>query len=575
MTDLDGASASNHLRDLGFVTFPCVRGRGNGKQPKCQWTRSQPKPNPGDNVAIYHGKTPCVALDADCPEVRPFLRAFLPDGGLTISRPSKPVSQVVYQVDTHDTKTLRAAHHQFKDDDGVLVELLSGNHYSLVYGLRANDDGSNPEPVTYRHDTLRVQGLDYIKLVFRLAATGAYMVQHLPDSGKHDIRLNMAGFLFRCKVPEHLAAKLFDMVADIRHHPRKNEIDSTYQRQTNLASRLPDEWVKPITKLWDCATDYGIQQANAAYTFIADGSNLFYRHSDGRLLTDSAFRNEVARYVNPNKWISNPQRQDAPGIGSYPPPLTVPEGHINTWRGLPLEPKQGQWDDFKRLMVALFHNDWEWVFKSIAYKVQNPGLPMSVVIVISSLQQGIGKGFFARTIRSLFHPGDIGYVSSQDHFDPKFNRNLEGVMLLEVSESCFPGNPKHAAYCKTIVDDEHLSIQRKHRDQYIVPNMLGIIVTSNETWSWPVERHDRRVAAFDVQIGIRDSAYWSQMHEPGRKVYRTDGRRALLHDLIHHQLPQDWRPQDTRPITAYHGQLMELTVGTMEDRDARRHGVSM
>jgi hypothetical protein len=93
--------------------------------------------------------------------------------------------------------------------------------------------------------------------------------------------------------------------------------------------------------------------------------------------------------------------------------------------------------------------------------------------------------------------------------------------------------------------EDNLTFEPKGVNAFTGPNMLSIMMASNEKWVVPAGEDDRRFVVFDVPDTHReDFAYFAAI----RSQLDAGGREAFLHDMLTTDL-EGWHPRDDRPMT--------------------------
>lgn len=128
-----------------------------------------------------------VDCDLDCPEAVAMADATLPETGAVFGRKGKPRSHRLYVV----PGVRRVGFH---DGEAMLLE-LRGTDHGTVFPPSLHESG---EPIAWDAfgEPARLEGEDPLR-PFRLLAAKALVARRLPDGGRHDFALALAGFLLR------------------------------------------------------------------------------------------------------------------------------------------------------------------------------------------------------------------------------------------------------------------------------------------------------------------------------------------------------------------------------------------
>jgi hypothetical protein len=186
-----------------------------------------------------------------------------------------------------------------------------------------------------------------------------------------------------------------------------------------------------------------------------------------------------------------------PGV-IFEPGAPERPGAYNLWRGLTIEPRQGDW----HLMEAHIHDilcdgnaaHAKFVLDWMAFKLQNPGARPETALLFSGAQ-GCGKGIVWNTYGELFGP-HYQHYNDPEQATGKFNWDLGQSVFVLLDEASWGGDKKAANKLKADITEPTLTIERKGYDKIRVPNHLAYVACTNSDWGAPVEIGDRRWAAF-------------------------------------------------------------------------------
>lgn len=268
-------------------------------------------------------------------------------------------------------------------------------------------------------------------------------------------------------------------------------------------------------------------------------------HLDSRLVTlDDGSGKPLGSW-----WAKHPKRRQYDGVVFDPSPERYHEKLYNLWRGWAVEPIAGDWSLMKRLLRdVLCRGDeasFDYVIRWAAFMVQKPHVPAEVALVFKG-QKGVGKGTFARALRLL--AGMHGkQVAQPEHFVGRFNEHLMDCILLFVDEGYWAGDKKAEGALKNLITEPVMTFEPKGRPIVSGPNMLHVVIASNEDWIVPASADERRFAAFEADADARHAlpdgffdALNDEMH--------GGGQSAMLHDLLALDL-KGWHPRSHIPRT--------------------------
>ena len=212
------------------------------------------------------------------------------------------------------------------------------------------------------------------------------------------------------------------------------------------------------------------------------------------------------------------------------------EGCYNMWRGYAYEGKPGNahelfLDHVRKNVCGGDEGIFDYVVGWMASAVQKPGRPGETAIVLRG-EQGVGKGFLARTFGQLFGRHFL-HVSNAEHLTGNFNVHLRDCVVLFADEAFYAGDKRHASTLKTLVTERSIMITPKGIDSEMKANCLHLIMASNEDWVVPAGPMERRFCVLDVgKEHIQDSAYFGEIADK----MNDGGYESLLHFLLTYDL---------------------------------------
>lgn len=225
------------------------------------------------------------------------------------------------------------------------------------------------------------------------------------------------------------------------------------------------------------------------------------------------------------------------------------DGAYNLWRGLAVEPKQGDWSLMRQHVQDILAdgdvNNAEYILKWSAWALQNPGTPAKVALVFHG-GEGIGKGIFANAVKDIFGDNQHGMrVQDMDKLVGKFNSHLQNVCLLFCDEAVVTGS-KSEGVLKGLITERDIPIEAKGIDVVSSENHLHIIMASNNEWVVPAGADSRRFAVFNVPSTKQgDQQYFKLIAD---QLYKHGGLAAMAFDLLNMDL-KGWHPERNRPET--------------------------
>lgn len=267
-----------------------------------------------------------------------------------------------------------------------------------------------------------------------------------------------------------------------------------------------------------------------------------------------ATKDENKEHVD--RWLSNPHKRKYETYMCIAPPLEAPEGVLNTWVGLRSENLEPVPDNevaektlrFKNHILRLVGNvpDYaEYVWKTIAFKAQNPGLVTRVLPVFQSTQ-GTGKDCFFDYIEKIFGRHLVCRASKWDDVFGSRNMLLQGKAWLFVSECNYKDNEKYMSEWKNVVTGTTLKIKILYEDERFETSHVSVMAATNDFTAFSPTEDDRRLCIFQSDSTFANKAeYFDPLYE---ELEDDVVIRSLYQELINIDL-KDFNPSSGRPIT--------------------------
>ena len=234
-----------------------------------------------------------------------------------------------------------------------------------------------------------------------------------------------------------------------------------------------------------------------------------------------------------NAWLEHEARRQYDGIVMAP--LKHVPGYYNRWRGFSVLPASGSWQLMKdHILNNICTKDrmlYAYVIRWIANMVQNPGSPGHVALVLKG-GKGTGKGVLGNALCDLLGQHSQ-HVSHANHVSGEFNAHLEDCVFLFADEAFCTGNKQSEQALKRMITEPELSIVGKGKNLKSVPNLLHVLMASNEEWVVPAGADERRYCVLNVSDERQqDFQYFSAIV----KEMQTGGLAAMLYDLQEYDL---------------------------------------
>jgi hypothetical protein len=249
-------------------------------------------------------------------------------------------------------------------------------------------------------------------------------------------------------------------------------------------------------------------------------------------LIDAYKSNGKPEYITASKaWLEHHARREYDGI-LFDPTGCDNKRYFNLFRGLPYEAGEQVYkhefkllDDHIKNIIANGDNAvYEYLYKWLAYQVQNLGAKTGVVPVLKG-KQGAGKGVFVNFIGGLF--GDYYlHVSNSDNITGRFNAQLERTLFMFCDEAIFGGDKKALNTLKALVSEPTMMIENKGLDSRQVRNWINFIFASNEESVLPLDPDNRRY----MILNVSDKYAPNTARKNGTEKEAGDYWKALRHE---------------------------------------------
>lgn len=210
----------------------------------------------------------------------------------------------------------------------------------------------------------------------------------------------------------------------------------------------------------------------------------------------------------------------------------------NLYKGPVRVPRVGTIEPWVNHIKALWGEEAaEHILNWFAFKVQFPGIKINHALVLGG-GAGIGKDTVLAPLREAVGPWNMAEISPADLLE-RFNPWVESVVL-RVSEGKDLGEIdrfKFYEHTKKLIaaPPEVLTVNPKHIKPYIIPNLTGVIITTNYLKHGiylPTDDRRHYVAWSDKERGFFDANYWDTMW----RWYDNGGYEAILYCLVKRDL---------------------------------------
>jgi hypothetical protein len=510
-------------------------------------------------------------VDLDCPEAIEIASFVLPKTKAIFGRPSARAAHWLYRTGEIETdkavlKFADPVRARSRDQKvkATLVELRIGDHAGAqtVFPGSTHETG---EAIAWEEsgDPAEVDGAELVKKV-TLVAAGALLVRYWPGLGaKHDAALALGGFLARAGLSKPEIKCLVEGVAraagctDVRDKV-KAACDSAQNVEDGDRAwgfpKVAELFGKPVAKA--IAEWLGYNETSAAdqepgghsfEDFVAYRPMHNYIYTPTREMWPAPSVNACLPPVEQggndeplaaSRWLDRHRAVDqmtwSPGTPMLIEGRLVADGGwvekpgarcFNLYRPptivLGTAASAQPWLDHGR---KVYGDDADHIVRWAAHRVQRPQEKVNHALVLGGLQ-GVGKDTYLEPVKYAIGPWNFQEASPQQILGD-FNSYARSV-ILRVSEARDLGEGsrfKFYDHMKTLTaaPPDVLRVNEKFLREYSVPNVIGVILTTNyKTDGIYLPQDDRRhfVAWSDLTPGALPDSYfvnlWSWYHSGG------------------------------------------------------------
>lgn len=309
---------------------------------------------------------------------------------------------------------------------------------------------------------------------------------------------------------------------------------------------------------------------NAHFAYVRGFSSVVATDAPGKVrsLSDSAFALEVAnrkvRVTMDNAvkvlpfgpwWRQHSQRREVDAV-AFDPERKLGGNIINLDQGLGVVPRRGDC----RLMLRHIYRvicrrdgvAFKYLIRWLAFSVQRRGTAPGVAVILQSRFEGTGKSTLGDAMVRVLGAHGLT-VPTPEALLGNFNGHLARASFVQASEVSFAGNHDMARKLKALLTDETLLVNEKYQAARSVPNVVHLLMTTNEARAVDAGAHARRFLVLDVSPERRgDGAYWTALHQQ----MGGGGLEAFADFLLRVDL-RGWNPREVPRTAALLTQQLE------------------
>lgn len=216
-------------------------------------------------------------------------------------------------------------------------------------------------------------------------------------------------------------------------------------------------------------------------------------------------------------WMKNVKRKDFYGV-CFDPSNNTSNDFLNLWEGFNVEPLEGD-DKIQKIKSHLYHvicsgnaNHYGYLLAWMAHMIQKPAEKSGVMIALRSDSRGTGKSTLSVIMEKLLGEHAIR-IQDPKHLLGNFNNHLANKLLVTVEEAFWSGSDKDAGKLRTMVTESTMTIEAKGRDAFEIDSYHRILMCTNNEWSVPAHKEERRFFVLDVSdIKKNDRKYFDELY---------------------------------------------------------------
>jgi len=262
--------------------------------------------------------------------------------------------------------------------------------------------------------------------------------------------------------------------------------------------------------------------------FVGDKKYSLFGTGKGFVNIYDVFRSFFPNY---NQIVCKPNHQD---VGSC---------DFNTWRGFRVRPSDVC--DFWTIEPFLYHIKEVWCSgDEVLYKyilswlsriVREPWNKTGVVLVLYGTE-GCGKNVITEFLTNrLFGVGCSIEGEGVDDLVNKFNNCLQGKILYVANEIPLVKDEFSSTFdkLKNVITGHTLRIEQKGKDSYEVDNLINIIATTNNPYTFKISCKDRRYLPIEVSdCKVGDYIYFRDLY---KKLNNDDTASHVMRYLLDYE----------------------------------------
>lgn len=348
-----------------------------------------------------------------------------------------------------------------------------------------------------------------------------------------------------------IGQKLFKEWSDVTDRKRKKRISEDQVKEIEQARTMAGKAVGPMS-----------MPPLVRYVYI-DGTKDVWDLLKKRRVPEGAVKMALGDAYG--LWLNSPERRvvDVSNIVFDPTLTSDPKETINTFEGLPLEPKR---DDAAcenlRWLIAFLCNHEEaaldWLVRWLAYPLQHTGAKMDTAVLMHSTMEGSGKSLLFSVVMGRLY-GQYSATVGQTQLEGNFNAWQSGKMWA-VFEEVVSRDQRYnqVGKIKQLITGQTVRIESKFVNGWEEASFMNAVFLSNEIMPWPISPGDRRFLVMWPEEVLSPERQKAISHE-----LANGGVEALYAWLLAQDLG-DFDQHTKPPSTPARERLVDLSRSTWQ-----------
>jgi hypothetical protein len=243
------------------------------------------------------------------------------------------------------------------------------------------------------------------------------------------------------------------------------------------------------------------------------------------------------------------------------------KSHLNTWRGMGVDPVQGHVDQWLELLSSNLADLelQEWVLDWLAWPLRHPGAKMNTLLLIFG-PSGTGKDLFLRPMHTIY--GNNAVKVSNDELKSTFTSLYAARQFIHADELKRTPSASDSVNqkIKGMVTNQMMTVNRKGDPEYKIKNVANLAITSNYYDCIKLDEDDRRAAIIRWspvtesldRRGMQD--YW----RPLAKWLESDAGAAAIYAYLLDRNLTGFDPAAWAPSTIWKEQVIDAARNPVE-----------